>query len=139
MPESLPFLGEQFQVAEQVGLMPVLRFAKAAKSGLDSDNLDGLAAIYDLIEQCLDPAEWQRFEKHCDVQRAGAEDMLAFVAKVVELVSNRPTERPSNSSDGPTTTSENSTDDSSTRVIRRLESMGRPDLAVIAIQAAEAS
>lgn len=134
---SLDFLGESFQVADQVSVMPMLRFAKAAKNGLQAESMDGLAAIYDVVEQCLEPADWQRFEAFCDQKRVGAEQLLEFVAQVMAQVSERPTERPSNSSDGPLSTAASSTDDASSRVIRRFEEKGRPDLALLVAKTAE--
>jgi hypothetical protein len=135
---SLDFLGESFEIVDRVGVMPMLRFAKAAKSGLQAESMDGLAAIYDVVEQCLEPTDWQRFETFCDQKRVDTEQLLEFVAKVMERVSERPTQRQSNSSDGQPTIVANSTDDASSRVIRRFEEKGRPDLALLVLKTVEA-
>lgn len=46
---SMEFMGERFRMAENVGLMPLLRFANASKAGLDSDDFEGMAAMYAMI------------------------------------------------------------------------------------------
>jgi len=46
-------LGEKFRLAERVALMPLLAFANASKKGLDSDDMDGMAAMYGLIRSVI--------------------------------------------------------------------------------------
>src|SRR5690348_16012913 len=104
MTDQVKFCGEQFTIADKIGLMPLMRFAKVGKAGVDSDSLEGLVAMYDLLEQCLAPEEWQRFQNTADLNRADADELLAVVTKVFEVLSERPTSRPSDSSDGPSTT-----------------------------------
>lgn len=135
MSDKVEFLGRQFTVAEKVGLMPLLRFAKAAKSGLDSADVDGMAAMYDLLQQCIADEEWAVFEDHATRERASDEDLLDVVKKAMAVLSERPTKRPSDSSTGPQTTSLSSEDALSSRVITRLEQQGRPDLALIVDEA----
>lgn len=137
MSGTVEFLGEQFAVAERIGLMPLMRFAKHAKSGVDSESMAGLAAMYDLLEQCIAPSDWQRFEDHADRERADGEQLLGVVTAVIEALSARPSTRPSDSSAGPSTTAPNSTDDSSS-VVQRLEDKGRPDLALMVDRAVKA-
>lgn len=129
------FSGESFRIADRIGLMPLMRFAKVAQSGVDADDMAGLAAMYDLLEQCLADDEWARFQAHADKVRADGDELMALVAEVFEVLSQRPTSRPSDSSDGPPTTSENSADDSSSPVVSRLVTQGRRDLAQIVEQA----
>jgi hypothetical protein len=133
---TVEFFGEQFRIADRIGLMPMMRFAKAAKAGVDSNDLDGLAAMYDLLEQCLADDEWARFERHADRHRADGDELMEVVSKVFEVLSERPTRRPSDSSDGPSTTSPSSTDASSSRALRQLD--GRPDLQIAVLRAQEA-
>lgn len=128
---SVEFLGEGFTISERIGLMPLMRFAKAAKSGVDTDDLAGLTAMYDLLEQCIAPEDWQKFEEHATKQRADGEQLMGFVAEVMAVITDRPTSRPSDSSAGPSTTPASSTDASSRQVINRFESSGRPDLALM--------
>jgi hypothetical protein len=135
---DIEFCGERFRMAERVGLMPMMRFAKVAKAGVDSDDLDGLAAMYDLLEQCIADDEWARFQAHADRTRADGDELMSVVKRVFEVLSERPTRRPSDSSGGPLTTEPSSTDGSFSQVIAREEAAGRPDRALILVQAQEA-
>lgn len=132
---TVPFCGEDFRIADKIGLMPMMRFAKVAQAGVDSADLAGLAAMYDLLEQCLADDEWQRFSDHADKSRADGDELMAVVGKVFEELGKRPTSRSSDSSDGPPPTSERSTAGSSP-ALRLLD--GRPDLQVAVLRAQEA-
>ncbi len=132
---GVEFAGDRFAVAEKIGLMPLMRFAKVAQSGVDSADMAGLAAMYDLLEQCIAPADWQRFQTAADRSRADGDDLMGVVRDAIEAISARPTSQPSDSSDGPTATPPSSEPDCSSRVIARLEQQGRPDLALVVAQA----
>jgi hypothetical protein len=137
--DQIEFLGRGFTVAAKVGLMPLLRFAKAAKSGLDSSDVDGMAAMYDLLQQCIVDEEWAVFEQHATTQRADDEDLMDFIKRVMAVLSQRhPTKRPSDSSTGPQSVRPSYGDALSSRVTSRLEQQGRPDLALIVTEAQEA-
>jgi len=136
---TVEFLGERFAVAEKLGVLPMMRFAKVAKGGADSSDMDGLAAMYDLLQQSIADDEWERFSDHADAQRADSEELMQVVADVIAIHSGRPTSRPSDSSDGSQTTTAKSAGDSSSQVIEALEAAGRPDLALFVMQAQGAS
>jgi hypothetical protein len=134
--DLVTFHGETFAMADRIGLMPLMRFAKFAKAGVDSADMAGLAALYDLLEQCIDPQDWPRFEACADKNRADGEELLEVVTDVIERLTDRPTTRPSVSSDGPRTVEPNSTASSSSDASRLLP--GRPDLQLFVVQAQEA-
>jgi hypothetical protein len=136
--DQVEFLGRGFTVAAKVGLMPLLRFAKAAKSGLDSSDVEGMAAMYDLLQQCIVDEEWAVFEQHATTQRADDEDLMKFIQQVMAVLSGRPTRRPSDSFTGPQNVRPSYEDALSSRVTSRLEQQGRPDLALIVTEAQEA-
>ena len=137
---TLPFREADFRIADEVGLMPLMQFAKTASGGADSNEMAGLVAMYNLIESCLaDDDEWQRFQDHAVKTRATADDLMGFVAAVIKEIADRPTSRPSDSPDGPGTIEGNSGDDSSLQVIRQFEARGRPDLAVVIQRMSQAS
>lgn len=135
--ETVALAGERFHIAERIGGLPIMRFAKAARQGVDSDDMAGMAALYDLLEQCIHPDDWARFEAHADRERADGEQLVQVVAEVLQLVAARPTGRSSDSSAGPPTTGPSSTGRSSERVIRRYEDKGRPDLALMVLKRQE--
>lgn len=121
---SIEFLGRRFRLAESIGLMPLLKFAHSAKSGVTSDDMEGLSAMYLLIRSCLDrskvqevdpatgapvfdeagepvwagPSEWELFEQHAIDQDADGEDLSEMITQAVQVVSARPRKRRGGSS-----------------------------------------
>lgn len=136
--QSIQFAGESFEVAEKIGLMPLMRFAHLARAGVDADDMEGLDAMYSLLQQCLTDDAWRRFEDAATRSRAGGDELMAVVKDAIEVMTARPTGQPSDSSAGLQSVSVNSADDSSSPVIARLVAAGRPDMAHI-VSMAEAS
>lgn len=137
---SITFLDKRFRLAERIGLMPMLAFAAASKRGLDSADMEGLAAMYALIRDCLDQtrtqavdgdgkpvseedgspryegsSEWMKFEQHCYAEQATAEELMEFIGKAMSVVAARPQKRRETSSGGSPQTSPKSKDASSLR------------------------
>lgn len=106
--QKVTMLGEDYRIAERVGLMPLMRFAMTAKAGANADDMEGLAAMYTLIRDCIDPTEWDRFQADAIDKKAEADDLMKVVQDVIQTLSARPTQRPADSSAGPQTTSESS-------------------------------
>jgi hypothetical protein len=130
----IEFLGERFRLADGVALMPLLAFANASKAGLDSDDMEGMAALYALIRDVVDqtrvqqtgedgeplfeadgetpkwagPSDWQRFEQHAITTRADGDDLMEFVGRAMSVMSARPRKRREASSATSPRTSENS-------------------------------
>lgn len=115
---TIEFLGKRFRLAESIGLMPLLMFANSAKSGMDSEDMDGMAAMYALIRDTIDqtrvqetdeegklsfdgdgdpvwagPSDWQRFERHCVEEKADGEDLMGFIKDAMGVISARPRKR----------------------------------------------
>lgn len=129
-PRKVEFLGQYFLMAEKIGLMPLLKFAHASSRGLDSGDMEGLAAMYAMIYDCIDqtvpterridptdgvekdmpagPSEYQRFERHALEMKADADDLMKLVQTVIERLSARPSRPPGDSSAGRLPTSRNS-------------------------------
>lgn len=116
--------------------MALMRFAQIAKRGADSDDMDGLAALRDLLDAVLNPEDLPRFDRVADEHDAGGDDLMAVATECIKVISERPTSRPSDSSDGPQTTSGSSAAGSSSPVTV-LERKGRPDLALLVGRAQE--
>lgn len=132
---TIEFGGETFRTASKVALMPLMKFAHLARKGVDADDMEGLAAIYDLIRATIADDEWARFEQVATDTRAETEELLGVARQAIEVISARPTNEPSDSSHGQPSTKAPSADGSSSQVIARLEERGRPDLALIVDQA----
>jgi hypothetical protein len=131
----LEFAGESFEVSDRIGLMPLLRFAHFARAGVDSNEMEGLASMYDILQQVIAESDWDRFQDHATEVRADEDELMGVIPAAIQLITARPTRQPSDSSDGLPTTSVSSPVDSSSQVIARLEGQGRPDLALIVSQA----
>jgi len=127
--------GESFRVAERgVPLMALMRFAQVAKRGADSNDMDGLAALRDLLDAVVHPEDLPRFDRIADENDAGGDELMAVATECIKVIAERPTSRPSDFSDGSSTTSEPSAAGYSSPVTR-LEQRGRPDLALLVSQA----
>jgi hypothetical protein len=135
-PQTVEFHGESYVIAERVATMPLLRFAKLAQDDADSDDMSSLAAMYDLIEMCFDPADWARFQKAATKHKADGTELMGVVSQVFQVLAARPTQRPSDSSDGPPSIEPSSTSTHVDRAIAQLD--GRPDLQLIIVKAQEA-
>jgi hypothetical protein len=123
--------GEWFRLADSVGLMPLMAYANSAKQGADSDDFEGLAAMYAMIRDTVDqtrpakldpatgeqsrdvagelewdgPSEWMRFERHAIESKADGEDLMGFVGRAMEVLAARPRKRREDSSSGSPQTS----------------------------------
>lgn len=130
------FYGETFTVVENVGDFAFMEFAEAAER-VDTESLAGLAAIMRLLKAAVVPEDWARFQATARKNRASVEVCMELVMTLFEEETDRPTGRPSVSSDGPRTI-EPKSEAGSSSVVTRLAGQGRPDLALIAIRAQEA-
>lgn len=134
---DIEFAGQRFAVAESMGLMPLMRLAKLASGGADADEMASLAALYDVLEQCIAASDWQSFQDAATRSRADGEALQRAIGAAMHVMQERPTSRSSDSSGGPSSTRPSSAGDSSSQVMSRLEQQGRPDLALIVMQAQE--
>lgn len=134
----------EFRVRRRVSLPALIRFAHAAKAK-GSTELDQWDAIYKLCQAALHPDEdFDRFLDVADSVDADDDDLLTFVRKVMAGQTERPTGRPSDSSDGPVSTERKSEsapeppeESVHSRVIRMHEKAGRPDKALLVLMAQE--
>lgn len=94
--EKLEFMGEQFRLAEKVGVLPLLKYSAYA----DEPNLVGpaAAALYQVLKDTIHPDDWARWEQVAMDRKAGADDLFAVLSKAIEILTARPTTPPSGSS-----------------------------------------
>lgn len=85
------FHGETFQTADAVPAMALLKLAKAAKNDTDADSVEGFAALYDLLEQVVDPSDWDRFQDVAIRTRAKGDDLVEFLR---EYAAQRQSKKP---------------------------------------------
>lgn len=146
--DFVEFYGQKFRLAERVSMMPLLAFGNAAKQGLDTDDMAGMAAMYRMIRSVIhrpallgddgqpqrdedtgetirDESEWHRFERVADDEMAEGEELMQFVNQAMEVMSARPTKPRSLSAGTSRPTSAKSRGGSSSRANPALEGMTR--------------
>lgn len=105
-------MGHSYRIADKVGLMPLMRFAYTSKH-VDEADLEALISIYEMLKDCIHEADWDRFVREMTVAKAEVEDLLPVVNSTFELITARPSKRPTDSSSGPQPITPTSTDASS--------------------------
>lgn len=133
--DSFDYFGERVRVNPVFGELDLVDFFDTASRIDDADTAQAMAALKGVFRDCILPDDFDTFWSTAKRERQGVEDLMQVVMAVVEAVADRPTVRPSDSSDGPSDTSGTSVADSSSRVVRRLEQDGRPSIALMVQQA----
>ena len=135
---EVTFCDEQFELPERASTMALMEYANVAVQDVDSGSLIGLAALYSLLEESIGPDHWDRFKALAKKHKVDDDALFQVVRDVFASYAERPTGRPSDSSDGPQSTSARSGGDAFSRAKDSLEAKGRPDLAVVVMNAQEA-
>jgi hypothetical protein len=104
-------MGGHYRIADKVGLMPLMKFSYMSKR-VDESDIEAMAAIYEMLKDCIHADDWPRFVNDMIEKKAEADDMLPVVSQTFELMTARPTRRPTDSSSGPPTITPTSTGDS---------------------------
>jgi hypothetical protein len=107
--ETVECMGGRYLIGDKVGLMPLMRFASASKAGVDSSDMEGLSAMFDMLHDCIHPTDWDRFVREMTEKRAEGDDLMPVVGRVIEMLTARPTKRASGSSPGQSSTTGPST------------------------------
>lgn len=132
MSKSVTLGGEVFFL-RQPGHYAMQDVLELAEKGVDSESAAGYRAISNLVAACMSEQDYARWEMVARRERSTGEDMIRLV---LEGLADRPTVRPSDSSDGPPSTATTSTDAAFLRVVQG--EAGRPDRQLILLQAQEA-
>ena len=90
---------------------------------------DDGAFVGAMLARIIHPDDLDEFVRLLRSNRQTTDDLQELMGAVMDALTERPTERPADSSGGPRTTSATSMDAGSLRVQRRFEEQGRPDLA----------
>lgn len=107
-PDTFKLCGELFTVSDRDLTIPMARFAQVARSGIHAEELDGLAAMLDLLEAVVIDEDRDRLLKVASRNGVDAETAMDVVKAVIQAEAGRPTRQPSDSSDGQSTTGESS-------------------------------
>jgi hypothetical protein len=136
--DTFDYFEHQIRVNPEFGELELADFLEAA-TAVDEENVSAsMGLIKGTLRSMVHPDDFDTFWGTAKRERQGILDLMAVLQAVVEAVADRPTQRPSDSSDGPQLTSVSSAGGSSSRVIRRLVAEGRPSVALMVRQASEA-
>ena len=96
--------GVKFQCEGGITTLDMAEMAKAATQGLDTDDVRAIAVFADFFSQTLGDTEYARFRKHTRDHGTDPEVFVDILQGLAEDFFGRPTEEPSSSQDGPSTT-----------------------------------
>lgn len=102
--DTFKLQGETFTVADEPNIIALGMFARAAREGADSDDMEGLATLIDTVASVVIPEDENRFLSLASKHRLDAQLLLQIVAAVMEAQAGRPTEPSVVSSTGRSTT-----------------------------------
>src|SRR5689334_14924815 len=83
------WMGSSFRISEKVGILPLMEFASLSAQDVDTSDMGALAAMYELLKQCIDDRDWQGFRKKALESRAGTDDIFDAVTKTLTVLGNR--------------------------------------------------
>lgn len=144
---TFDYFGEQYRVhpdATDLALVEFMDLAASIEIGAGGKvtpesigaGVQSLAAIMSALRELVHPDDFAAVWRAAKANRQTIEDLTELAMGLAAAVADRPTVRPSDSSDGPSSTEQSSTGDSSSpvshlSVARRFEEQGRPDLALL--------
>lgn len=132
--ETFGWFGKEIRVNPDISDFAVLaQITQIVGSGEDDADLTALSGLVGALIHADDVAEFTRL---AIANRQTMEDLATLAYGLLEALTGRPTELPSDSSDGQPRTAARSEAASSSRALQLLDD--RPDLAVAVVRAQEA-
>jgi hypothetical protein len=132
------YFGTKIRVNPRLGHLTLVKMASLGSSITDESTpeqvVDALRAVIGCV---VHPDDFDTMWDLAEANGQDIADLTDLMQQVVAAVTDRPTERPSSSSAGQPRTKRKSAAGSSLRVQRELEKKGRPDLALVVLQARE--
>jgi hypothetical protein len=107
-PDTFTLEDVEFTISPEVNIIALGRFARAARDGGDSDDMEGLAALIDTVSSLVIDEDQNRFLDVASKHRVDGDLLMEIIKAVLESQSGHPTQRPSDSSDGSSTTTPSS-------------------------------
>lgn len=140
-PEEITFgyFGARLRTNPNLTDVGVMRMVRRLLAVDEKNVLAAMESFEGIVADLVHPDDLGQFWALSEQNRQRLEDIGDTIEQIMEGVTERPTVRPSDSSDGSSRTVPSSGGDSSSAVIHRLEARGRPDLAQFVAQAQEAS
>lgn len=99
-PDTFKLEGHTFTVSDEPNLIALGMFAREARAGVDSNDMEGLAVLIDTIASLVIPEDEERFLSLAARRRVQPDLLLKIMNAVMEAQAGRPIEPSSDSSDG---------------------------------------
>lgn len=129
---SFDYFGTTVHANPTLGELDYIDFLDAAGK-VDTESSQAVGIVKNFARLCIAEGDFEAFWSLAKANRQSTTEVFGVLQAIVEATADRPTERPSSSSDTPETTVTSSVPVSS--VLRRLE--GRPDLQLLVQQQQE--
>lgn len=101
-PDTFEFHGTEFVVPDGVPWVYVGEFSEAA----EAEGAEAFSAGMRMIRGVIGADQWPRFRELAAAHCSSFEDLMAPCMAIIETISARPTQRPSDSAAGPLTTAD---------------------------------
>lgn len=95
--------GVTFAGEGDISVMDLSEYARLANQGVDSESAEGIGILADVYSGLLGERVYQKFRTHCRKHGTDGATLVAILQDLITEESDRPTSRPSDSSDGPPT------------------------------------
>lgn len=96
--------GVKFTCAGGLTALDISELAEVAELGVDTEDPRAAAAIAKFFRAALGLPEYNRLKDHMRAHDTAEDVLIDIMAGVIEDVAGRPTQEPSSSQDGPSTT-----------------------------------
>lgn len=84
---SITFKGETYKVAGDIGVWPMMQFARASESGLSLGDARGLAAAYSMLQDVIHEDDWGRFQENMiTTKEKDLEALMKLTTDAVEVI-----------------------------------------------------
>ena len=127
-PLTFGYLGSVIRTHPNLSDVQVMRLVSRLDAAESTSGRAAVKLFGEIVEVLVHPDDLDEFWEIAERERQTIDDLGDTVEQILSGVIDRPTERPSASSDGPPHTEANSPADSSSRALILLKD--RPDLAV---------
>lgn len=124
-PDTFTWFGESIRVVDEVNEVELIDLMEAAER-IEATDQSSMVVMKNGLRLMLAAEDFDKFWKLARDNRQSIEDLSELFSLLMEAVTGRPTQQPSDSSPGRL-----STDESSPVVLPSPVSGGRPDLALI--------
>lgn len=100
--DTFGWFGEQIRLRPHISPITVGAFFASLDGASEAD---AIAETTNLLKQAIDPADWGTFRSLADNNDVQSPQLLDVIMKILEARAGRPTQQPSDSSDGLSATS----------------------------------